>query len=645
MIRFSVALAALMHANTLFSQIQTVSLPAPGFEDRIKEAVNEIRIVDTHEHLLPEKLMLERKETGPIDFTHLFQHYIIDDLVSAGYTPHVQQMVNNRELPVKDRWEILEPFWEATRNTGYARAEIITAREIYGIDEINTENIEELSKRINDSIQPGWYRRVLKEKARIELSILDGSRSDPEHELYYHVERFDNFIFISSASQARGMGKRYGVEVGDLDDYLDALGKAFQEGLDAGMVGVKSALAYSRRINFTNTSREEAEGVFNELFAPGDGSYMEFGQVKPLQDFMMHRVLDLALEHNLPVQIHTGLLAGNSNEIRNSQPTDLTNLFLEYPGIRFCIFHSSYPYGGELSVLAKNYPNVYIDMCWSQIISPYYCERYLHEWLETVPASKIMAFGGDYNHVESVYGHSVMAREVVAKVLTEKVEGGYFTEDEAIDIANMLLRENALEIFSLKGRTRDLNGLPALSTAGYARDLWEMVKSGSGLIREWMVIGPFPLGTIGNDDGVPPPGFNMEFQPEKKIDLSRSCEGETGEVQWQKVRTGESGILDIKALFPNGKAIVYAYTELTSPDTRKVTFTFGSDDGAKVWINGELVYAEHAWRALGWDGDIIEADLKRGKNTILVKVEDKWLDWSMMMRIMDLNSEIEAASW
>jgi len=120
-----------------------------------------------------------------------------------------------------------------------------------------------------------------------------------------------------------------------------------------------------------------------------------------------------------------------------------------------------------------------------------------------------------------------------------------------------------------------------------------------------------------------------------------SYEGQGGEVRWQKAKTGESGILDFKPLFPQGKAIVYAYSELVSPDRRKVKFTFGSDDGAKVWINGNLVYNEHAWRALGWDGDVIEADLKKGKNTILVKVEDKWLDWSMMMRIMDMDHEIE----
>jgi len=630
---------------SLNAQIQTINLPEAGFEERIKNAVNEILIIDTHEHLPFEEQMLKRKEAEEFDFTHLFQHYISDDLVSAGYTPIVQQMVNNKSLPVKDRWEILEPYWNATRNTAYARVEIITARDLFGISEINTRTVEELSAKINESQKPGWYKKVLKDHAKIDLSIMDVGHVKPDPEFYRHVERFDDFIFVNSASEILDLGKKYGIEIGSLDDYVEALGIAFQEGLDYGMIGVKSGLAYNRKIHYENTSRAEAATLFDALLSDENNEPLNFEKVKPLQDYMMFRILDLAREYDLPVQIHTGLLAGNRQEIRNSVPTDLTNLFYAYPDVKFCVFHSSYPYGAELSVLAKSYPNVYIDMCWSQAISPYYCEKFLHEWLETVPANKIMAFGGDYNHVESVYGHSVMARAVVAKVLTEKVEGGYITEKEAIDIAGRLLRENALEIFKLEGKSRDMKSLPSLTTTGFTHDLWELVKSGTGLIRNWMVIGPFPIGTNDFSDEVAPPGFIKVYPPEENIDLTKSYEGQKAEVKWQKVSTGSSGILNFKLLFPEGKAIVYAYTEVISPDKRKMKFTFGSDDGARIWINGKLVYNEHAWRALGWDSDIIEADLNKGTNSILVKVEDKWLAWEMVMRMIDLESEIEMLEW
>ncbi len=439
----------------LQAQIRTTVLPDAGFEKRIEKAVNDIRLIDTHEHLRMESQVMANSN---FDFTHLFQQYIKNDLISAGMSTSALDMVNGRVFPITDRWEIVKPFWYSMRTTAYGRVALIAANDLYGIPDINDDTYLELSKRINDSMKPGWYKHVLKDKAKIDVSIIDwGFKPNRGHvqfdkDFYVHVERYDDFIYVFSPSEIEKLGQEYGIETKTLDNYVLALEKAFQAGLEYEMVGVKSGLAYKRIIQYDDVSKEKAEEVFTKIFTR-DRSLpkLSFESVKPLQDYMMHRVLELADKHDLPVQIHTGLQAGNGNLITNSKPTHLNNLFHQYPGVKFCVFHGSYPYGGELSVLAKNFPNVFIDMTWTQIISPYYSERYLHEWLETVPANKIMAFGGDYGTVEGVYAHSVMARRVVSKVLTEKVASGYITEAEAIDIANRILRENAMEIFKLDG--------------------------------------------------------------------------------------------------------------------------------------------------------------------------------------------------
>jgi len=44
--------------------------------------------------------------------------------------------------------------------------------------------------------------------------------------------------------------------------------------------------------------------------------------------------------------------------------------------VKFVIFHGGYPYGQELSTMAKNFPGVYIDMCWLAIISPQVVRAY-----------------------------------------------------------------------------------------------------------------------------------------------------------------------------------------------------------------------------------------------------------------------------
>jgi predicted TIM-barrel fold metal-dependent hydrolase len=115
----------------------------------------------------------------------------------------------------------------------------------------------------------------------------------------------------------------------------------------------------------------------------------------------------------------------------------------------FDIFHIGYPFQNILTVLAKNFPNVYIDMCWAHIVSPNASVQALVEWVDTVPLNKISAFGGDYLFVDGVYGHQVLAREDVAKALSLKVEEGLFDLGEACRIARLLLYENPKRIFRL----------------------------------------------------------------------------------------------------------------------------------------------------------------------------------------------------
>jgi len=173
---------------------------------------------------------------------------------------------------------------------------------------------------------------------------------------------------------------------------------------------------------------------------------------KAFQDYMMHFILRLAGRTGYTFQFHTGLQEGNGNLIYHSDPTLLSNLFLEYPDVRFDLFHMSYPYEHALSALAKNFPNVYIDMCWGHIVSPAAAVNALVEWLDAVPANKISAFGGDYCFVDAVYGHQLLARENVARALAIKVEQGVFGVDRACRIGEMLFIDNPMAIFRLEGK-------------------------------------------------------------------------------------------------------------------------------------------------------------------------------------------------
>ena len=63
-----------------------------------------------------------------------------------------------------------------------------------------------------------------------------------------------------------------------------------------------------------------------------------------------------------------------------------------------------------------------------------------------------MAFGGDFRNVENIFGHLLFAKQIISKVLIDKVRDGYFTENEAIKIAQMILHDNAIRILKLDKR-------------------------------------------------------------------------------------------------------------------------------------------------------------------------------------------------
>ena len=426
---------------------------------RIRAEVEGISLIDTHEHLISEGVRLRQR----IDLFYWFSHYASSDLVSAGMSEQTLERLRDPGVPLDQRWLEFAPFWEEARTTGYGRALLLAARDLFDIPDINEATYQELSEKISASNHEGWYDYVLKERANIALAILHPiPEFDPtpleeiDRRFFAPVIVMNEFITPCNGAELRVLEQKSGVAIHSLDDLLKAMHLAFEQAVEAGVVGVKVSVAYTRSLDFEKVAKADAERIFNQLNrypvgAPGSTQQppVSWAEAKPLQDYLMHQTVRRAIEQHLPIQIHTGLQEGNGNFLTNANPLQLVSLLLEYPEARFDLFHAGYPYQGEMATLGKNFANAYLDLCWVHIISPWVGRQTLHEWIETVPANKIFAFGGDYIFVEGAYAHAVMARSNVAQVLTEKVETGYLPEAEAMTLARKLLHDNASRFFRL----------------------------------------------------------------------------------------------------------------------------------------------------------------------------------------------------
>ncbi len=419
------------------------------YYDAILVYIEELEIVDTHEHLVGREANRER-ETDVLQ--EYLTHYFNSDLRSAGLSASGLRQVMDHTQPLMARWDIVEPYWELARHTGYGRSLDVTVQALYGLDGVRRETLVALDEAFRQTLAtPGHYRRVLKEASRIAISLLDADGAyDPA--LFRPVVRLDRFIWPRNLQTVLQIEQEYGATIRTLDDWLSACDAALKRAREQGAVAIKNGLAYVRSLRYEPVSLRDAERGIAAMRAV---RHMPDWEEQPVnvdvafQDAMFHFILGLAEREGLPVQIHTGIQEGSGNLLTNSDPQLLNPLFIQYPGVNFDIFHIGYPYQHTLSALAKMFPNVYIDMCWAHIISPTASVNALAEWIDAVPVNKISAFGGDYGFVDAIYGHQWMARQNVARSLARKVDEGVFDVSRACEIAYLLFIDNPVQLFGL----------------------------------------------------------------------------------------------------------------------------------------------------------------------------------------------------
>ncbi|MDQ3813592.1 MAG: HEAT repeat domain-containing protein, partial [Armatimonadota bacterium] len=148
---------------------------------------------------------------------------------------------------------------------------------------------------------------------------------------------------------------------------------------------------------------------------------------------------------------------------------------------------------------------------------------------------------------------------------------------------------------------------------------------GENAPRRWLVLGPFP-----ND-------FDKAFEPETSIDRSKSYSVTGGKTARWKVTTAEdNGYVNLLPQFqPNENVSAYAALWVKSPTARKAVLSTGSDDGAKVWLNGQVALSKNVPRGAQPGEDQLPVELKEGWNQVLFKITQGGGDWGFYFDLLD----------
>jgi uncharacterized protein len=425
----------------------------------IKTAVDFIKVFDTHEHLIYESEWKDRN----IDFYNIFLSYVDGDLLSSGLSPEDLDKLTRPEIDLEEKWKIFYPYWNLVKNTNYSKSAMIILEDLFLQKTLDYETTVKVTSQLKKEKGTKYFHKILREKAGIEyilndidpLELLLGiNQLEPDYDYFLPIFRVDEPIMISSKAQLEKMEKASDIAIYSFTDYLKYIDTIFEKRLNS-IYGIKIGIAYGRDINFADVSSYDAEKAFGKLLNLKkynwhkwhDSDNISIEDLRPFHDYMFHYFIKKAIDKDLPIQIHTGMLAGIDNDISNANPTKLIDIILKYKQARFDLFHTGYPYSDELICMVKAAPNCYFNMCWMPYISKTLYKNILNLAIELIPSSKIFGFGGDTAYVEISYAALKIARQLLVEVLYDRIKESYFSFEEALEFANRILSENPKKVY------------------------------------------------------------------------------------------------------------------------------------------------------------------------------------------------------
>ncbi|XVF76352.1 hypothetical protein PTKIN_Ptkin13bG0259800 [Pterospermum kingtungense] len=215
------------------------------------------------------------------------------------------------------------------------------------------------------------------------------------------------------------------------------------------IVGLKSIAAYRSGLEINPyVTREDAEIGLSEVLQKGKPVRITN---KSFIDHIFTRSLEVALQFDLPVQIHTGF-GDKDLDLRQANPLHLRTLLEDqrFSGCRIVLLHASYPFSKEASYLASVYSQVYLDFGLAiPKLSVHGMISCVKDLLELAPIKKVMFSTDACATPETYYLGAKRAREVVFSVLRDAFIDHDLSIAEAIEASKDILAKNAIQLYKI----------------------------------------------------------------------------------------------------------------------------------------------------------------------------------------------------
>jgi CubicO group peptidase (beta-lactamase class C family) len=184
--------------------------------------------------------------------------------------------------------------------------------------------------------------------------------------------------------------------------------------------------------------------------------------------------------------------------------------------------------------------------------------------------------------------------------------------------------------------------LPAVVFSASGNEVNSHPLQSNTSIKNWLIAGPFfttkmDYYEIYSFDFLELVGGEAETKlSDFEIINYKDDKGKEKSVKVINALADSSGVLNFEEYYSAiDFNVVYACTQIFSEKEQEAYFMLGSDDGVKVWVNGELSYYNQTARGLTPREDRFVANLNKGNNSLLVKVADYVRQWALIVEVFD----------
>ena len=230
---------------------------------------------------------------------------------------------------------------------------------------------------------------------------------------------------------------------------------------DEGFLGLKSIIAYRTGLEIDVAHESDAAGQAGLDMALANPDAMMAS--KALRDHLLLRAFRLAVDLDVPFQIHTGI-GDRDIVLERCNPAPLNTVLKREPyrNARVILIHT-YPYVAEASWMAAALPNVWMDLSEGVPFAVAAVDRIFATALELAPVNRILYGSDAFAGPEQIWLGAKIAKAALGRVFTSLYQRDLVTEEEARDAARAIMAGNARALYGLLG-LRMTAGRPAGDT-------------------------------------------------------------------------------------------------------------------------------------------------------------------------------------